>query len=288
VTEDATSDVAADPAPAPPPAEPAPGARRAPLIAAGVAAAAAGALAVAALAPAAVTAVVAVLQVLLVAAVVLGTRLPGRYGAAAPLVGAAIAADVALTVWSTSALHPLLGVLALAIPVLFAHQLMRGTGRTALVASLSGLAATAVGVVSLAAWMQLAREDGGTRLGAGAAIAVGAALATALAIDALGLGPRIEPDSPPTVAGLILGALVGAIAGGAVLGSGESMHLVAGGAVALALAIVAVLLGLAATMTARAAAAGGLAPAARPVLLVVPVLAAVGPVAYLLCLAAQG
>jgi len=87
---------------------------------------------------------------------------------------------------------------------------------------------------------------------------------------------------------VIFGALVGAIAGGAVLGSGESMHLVAGGAVALALAIVAVLLGLAATMTARAAAAGGLAPAARPVLLVVPVLAAVGPVAYLLCLAAQG
>lgn len=288
MTEDPTGAVAADPAPAAPSAERASGGRRAPLIAAGAAAAGGAALAVAALATAAVTAVIAALQVLLIAALVLGTRLPGRYGAAAPLLAAAVAADVALTVWSTSALHPLLGVLALAVPVLFAHQLMRGTGRTALVASLSGLAAAVVAVVGLAAWAQLAREDDGTRLVAGAAIAVGAALATAMAVDAVGLGPRVEPDAPPTVAGLLLGALVGAIAGGAVLGSGESMPVVGGLAVALALAIIAVLLGLAAAMTIRAAAAGGLAPAARPVLLVVPVLAAAGPVAYLLCLAARG
>lgn len=258
------------------------------LMVACAAAVATGALAVSAVAPAAALAVVAVLQGALIGAVTLGSRLPGRYGASVLLIGAAIAADISLAVWTSSALDPLLGVLALIIPALFAHQLVRGTGRTALTASLSGLSAAALGVVGLGAWAQLAREDGGALLCCGAAIAVGAALATAMVVDGVGLGPRIDFDSPPTVAGLIVGTVLGAAAGGAVLGSGQSMGTIAGVAVGTALSIIAVLLGLGATMLIRAAQTTGLGVVARPILLVVPVLAGAGPVAYVLCLAVQG
>lgn len=258
------------------------------LLTACAAALAAGALAVSAVDPVATLAVVAVLQASLIAAIALGTRLPGRYGATVLLGAAAIAADTVLAVWTSSSLDPLLGVLALIIPLLFAHQLVRGTGRTSLTTSLSGLSAAAVGVIALAAWVQLAREDGGQLLGFGAAIAVGAALATAMVVDGVGLGPRIDADSPPTVAGLVLGTIAGAATGGAVLGSGDSMGLVAGVAVGTALSIIAVLLGLGATMVIRAARASGLGSAARPTLLIVPVLAGAAPVAYVLCLAVQG
>jgi hypothetical protein len=78
----------------------------------------------------------------------------------------------------------------------------------------------------------------------------------------------------------------------AVLGSGDRMSLLAGLSVGMALSIVAVLLGLAATMTVQPEAppiAGQEHGAtwARPVLLVIPVLAGTGPVAYVLCLALQ-
>lgn len=258
------------------------------LTAACVAAGATGALALSAVAPAAALTAVAVLQVALIGAIALGSQLPGRYGASVLLIGAAIAADTSLVVWNSSALDPLLGVLALIIPALFAHQLTRGTGRTSLTTSLSGLSAAALGVVCLGAWAQLAREDGGARLACGAAIAVGAALATAMVVDGIGLGPRIDADSPPTVAGLVVGTVLGAGAGGLVLGSGPSMGLIAGVAVATALSIIAVLLGLGATMLIRAAQTTGVGAAARPILLVVPVLAGAGPVAYVLCLAVQG
>jgi hypothetical protein len=258
------------------------------LVAACAAAVAAGALALAAVAPIAALVVVAVLQGALIGAITLGSRLPGRYGASVLLIGAAIAADTCLAVWTSSALDPLLGVLALIIPALFAHQLVRGTGRTALTTSLSGLSAAALGVVCLGAWAQLAREDGGELLCFGAAVAVGAALATAMVVDGVGLGPRVDEDSPPTVVGLVVGTVLGAAAGGAVLGSGQSMGLVAGVAVGTALSIVAVLLGLGATMLIRAAQTTGLRSAAHVILLVVPVLAGTGPVAYVLCLAVQG
>lgn len=256
------------------------------LTAAFAAAGATGALAVSAVSPAAALAVVAVLQGALIGAITLGSRLPGRYGASVLLIGAAVGADTCLAVWSSSALDPLLGVLALIIPALFAHQLIRGTGRTSLTMSLSGVSAAAVGVVCLGAWAQLAGEDGGKLLCCGAAIAVGAALATAMVIDGVGLGPRIDADSPPTVAGLVVGTVLGAAAGGLVLGSGPSMGLLAGVAVATALSIVAVLLGLGATMVIRAAQTTG--AVAGAILLVVPVLAGAGPVAYVLCLAVQG
>lgn len=258
------------------------------LVAACAAAVATGALAVSAVDPVATMAVVAALQAALIAAIALGTRLPGRYGASVLLIAAAVAADTALTVWTSSSLDPMLGVLALIVPLLFAHQLVRGTGRTSLTTSLSGLSAAALAVICLAAWAQLAREDGGQLLACGAAIAVGAALATAMVVDGVGLGPRIDADSPPTVAGLVLGTIVGAATGGAVLGSGESMGMVAGVAVGTALSIIAVLLGLGATMVVHAAERAGLGSAARPTLLVIPVLAGAAPVAYVLCLAVQG
>ncbi|MCW2602127.1 MAG: hypothetical protein JWN61_262 [Pseudonocardiales bacterium] len=258
------------------------------LVAACVAAAATGALAVSAVEPVAALTVVAVLQGALIAAITLGSRLPGRYGASILLIGGAVAADMALAVWTASSLDPLLNVLALVIPALFAHQLVRGTGRTALVTSLSGLAAAALAIVCLGSWAQLAREDGGKLLCFGAAIAVGAAMATAMVVDGVGLGPRIDIDSAPTVAGLVVGTVLGAAAGGAVLGSGESMGMVAGVAVGTALSIIAVLLGLGSTMLVRAAAISGLGAAARPILLVIPVLAGTGPIAYVLCLAVQG
>jgi hypothetical protein len=305
------------------------------------------ALAVASASGPAVLIVLAVGQALLVLAVCLGTELPGRIGALALAVAASAAADVVLMRWTASALDPLLAVLAVAIPLMFAHQLVRGMRRVRLTASLSGVAALIVCVVGIGAWLQLDHEVGGTRLCGGAALAVGIALGAALLVDAAGRGPRVDVDASPTVAGLAVGVVLGAIAGGVMLNRGAHLGVLAAFGTAAGLAVLAVLLGAGAAMTLVShaetlaaiigaepadvvgpadpvepqevepreveprevvnatesletpetpeitatpdapAPAGAVRSWARAILLVVPVLCAIGPVAYVLCLAAS-
>jgi hypothetical protein len=277
------------------------------------------ALAVASFSGPAVLIVLAVGQALLVLAVCLGTELPGRIGGLALAVAASAAADVVLMRWTASALDPLLAVLALAIPLMFAHQLVRGTRRVQLTASLSGIAALILCVVGIGAWLQLDHEAGGTRLCGGAALAVGVALGAALLVDAANRGPRVDVDAAPTVAGLAAGVVLGAVAGGVMLNRGAHLNVPAAFGTAAGLAVLAVLLGAGAAMTLVSHAetlavllgaeppdstapdptapdttapelpetGGAVRSWARAILLVVPIFCAIGPVAYVLCLAAS-
>jgi hypothetical protein len=139
---------------------------------------------------------VAVAQALFAAAWVLGTVMPGRRGALIIAVLASAGADVTISVWPHGRLGTLLPVLAVAVPVMFIHQLMRGAARVHIVSSLSATALLVLGEVSLAALPQLRHEFGSKHGGAvasAAAAAVAAALVIGCLIDLLLPAPRFDP-----------------------------------------------------------------------------------------------
>ena len=72
---------------------------------------------------------IAAAQALFAFAFVLGLRMPGRIGAIVIAALTSAAADVAVSVWPHARLGTLLAVFGLAMPVLFVHQLFRGTAR---------------------------------------------------------------------------------------------------------------------------------------------------------------
>lgn len=233
--------------------------------------------------PAAVLAVVAAIQLIGVLGAVLFLNLPGRVGGVVLGCAGAVAADLSLWHWTTDELAPLLPVLALAIPLMFVHQLTRGAARVRLVESLSFIAVLAMSVVTLGCWLPLAQQDGGGGLTRGAAAAVGVAVAAAAAVDGFARGPRVDDAAAPTVAGLVAGALLGAVAGAVVLHRSGGLEWLTGAVVAAALGLVAVLVHLG---TSFALGDGGPVPLTRPVLRVAAVFALAAPVAFVLCVAA--
>lgn len=157
--------------------------------------------------------VVGVLQAALIAAWIVATRVPGRFGAAAVGVLAAAGADVAVTVATRSQLGGLLVVFGLAVPALFAHQLGRGGARSAVVDSLAKTAVLVVAPPALVALVQLRHEPSGGQVAA----AVGAAAALALVVARLtDLALPIalfDVDVPRGFYGVILGGLAGGAVG---------------------------------------------------------------------------
>ena len=126
----------------------------------------------------ALLAAVAVAQALFAAVWVFGTVMPGRRGALIIAVLAGAGADVTISVWPHGRLGTLLPVLAVAVPVLFVHQLMRGAVRVHVVSSLSATALLVLAEVSLAALPQL-RHEFGSKHGGAVASAAAAAVAAA-------------------------------------------------------------------------------------------------------------
>lgn len=232
--------------------------------------------------PSAVLAVVALVQIIGVLLVVLFLALPGRAGALTLGAAAVAAVDASLWHWSSKELAPLLPVLALTIPLMFAHQLVRGAARVRLVASLSFIAVLILAVVAMGCWIQLARESTGDGLARGSAMAIAAALVVAGAIDLTGRGPRVDVAAPPTIAGAGAGTVIGAVVGAAALHR-AGLDWPSSAGVGAALALLAVLLHLGASF---AIGAGGPVRSSRPILRVAAVFALAAPVAYLLCLAA--
>ena len=117
-----------------------------------------------------------------------------------------------LVLWvSGYALLALSTVLALAVPLMFAHQLTRGAARVRLTASLSFIAVLALSVVAVGCWLQLAQESSGGGLTRGSALTLGAVVAVAAAVDLVGRSPRVDPAATPTVAGVVVGTVVGAM-----------------------------------------------------------------------------
>ena len=139
--------------------------------------------------------------------------MPGRLGAIIIGAGTAAATDFAVMHWPHSALSPMLGILGLAVPVMFAHQLIRGVIRSRVVESLSGIALMIAAVVALPALVQLRHEAGGGHMVAATTLAGGVAVALGLLVDLVWSRPRFDPDVARGLSGVVLGTVAGAAIG---------------------------------------------------------------------------
>ncbi|HEX2902041.1 MAG TPA: hypothetical protein VHO01_01180 [Jatrophihabitans sp.] len=174
----------------------------------------AGALAIgAAIGPVATLVAVALVQVVLVPSWVLGNDLPGRIGALALGLLASAGADAAVMHWHSSGYSPLLGVLAVAVPLMFAHQLTRGVVRTRVVESLAGITVLIIAGVAAAGLIVLRYEADGRTITLAVTGALGLALVAAHLTDAVLPSPRFDPSMdrglPAVVVGVVAGGVVG-------------------------------------------------------------------------------
>ena len=230
---------------------------------------------------------VAIVQGIVIVAWVFGTDMPGRIGAL--IIGglAALASDAVVSAWPHSQLGPLIGVLGLAVPAMFIHQLSRGVVRSRVVESLSGVAVVVVATVALSALIQL-RHETDARVASTTIAAAGAALAAGLVVDAVVPALRFEPEVPRGLGGVIASLLVGGIVcfvrlrGTVEFSSGRAILLGA------ALGVIVGCLGVGfsyVTYTLRTSSIR--ARLFRPVLVAVLPLAVIAPIAYVLSLAIQ-
>jgi hypothetical protein len=233
---------------------------------------------------------VAVVQAVLAAAWILGTVMPGRRGAFVISALASGGADVTTSVWPHGRLGTLLVVLALAVPAMFVHQLMRGAARVRVVSSLSAVALLVLVEVSLAALPQL-RHEFGTTEGGKVASTVVAAVAGAVVIgclvDLLLPAPRFDPAVGRGLLGLVASAGLGGSLGYLMLKDQPSFT---DGRATFAGAALGALAGLLAVATAFILHTVPhpptvLARRLRPVVSALLPIAIVAPAAFLLCLA---
>ena len=230
---------------------------------------------------------VAIVQGIVIVGWVIGTDMPGRIGALIIAALAAVASDAAMSAWPHSQLGPLVGVLGLAIPAMFLHQLARGVVRSRVVESLSAVAVVVVATVALSALIQLWHETG-ARITSTAIVAAGAALAAGLLVDAVLPIMRFDAAVPRGLGGVIVSLVVGSVVGFVRLH--DTVEFSTGRAVLLGAALGAIVgfLGVGVsymTHTLRTTSTTG--RAVRPVLLAVLPLAVLAPVAYVLCLAVR-
>lgn len=233
---------------------------------------------------------VAVVQALLAFTWVLGMQIPGRVGALLLAGLAAAGSDVAVSLWPHSRLGALLAVFALAVPLMFVHQLFRGPDRAGVVESLGGTAVLILAEVGLAALLQLRHEFAGPTLGTdvvfATVVAAAAALLAGQCIDMVLAAPRFDAAVPRGLLGVVLSTGVGAAVADLVLRSASHFG---NGRAAFVGAAVGALVGLLAVGTAfaehdRPLPDGGFGRRSRPVLGVLVPVALVCPVALLLCL----
>jgi hypothetical protein len=231
---------------------------------------------------------VAVGQALLASAWVLSIRRPGRNGALVIAALTAGAADAAVSVWPHSRLGSLVAVLALAMSVLFVHQLLRGAARVRVLDSLGGVAVLVLAELALPALLQVRHEfptDVDVAFGV-ALIAAGALLVGALA-DLTFDGLRFDDAVPrgafgvlgSTVAGALLGDLT--LRNSALFGTGRGLFL--GAALGALVALFAVATSFMEHTTPLPD--SGFPRRGRPLVTVLLPLSLLSPVAFLLCIA---
>ena len=152
---------------------------------------------------------------------VFGLRRPGRIGALVIAAMTAATADTTVSVWPQGRLGPLLAVFALALPVLFVHQLMRGAARVRVLASLGSIAVLVVAEVSLPAWLQVRHEFGaqGAQVAAGMLVVVAGGLVAGLLVDLVLPVPRFDVDVPRRLLAVIASTAVGAALGQLTVGN---------------------------------------------------------------------
>lgn len=236
---------------------------------------------------------VAAVQAVVAVCWVYGTALPGSRGALVVAALAAAGSDVAVSRFPHGRLGPLLIVLGLAVPVMFAQQLLRGAARTQVTGSLSGLALLVFAEVGLAALIQTRHEFstplGPAGVGGTVAAAAVAAPATALVVgylvDMVIPAPRFDRQVPRGLPALVASGAVGAAVGYLILRSVAGFGSSGGAFLGAALGVLAGLLAVAAAFGQYTSVAGGrwrraqraVASAALPLCLL-------APVAFLLCL----
>ncbi len=238
----------------------------------------------------ALLAAVAATQAVFALAWVFGTAMPGRKGALVIAVAAAVAADVVTSVWPRDRLDPLLPVLALAIPAMFVHQLLRGAARVQVVASLSATALLVFGEVAPTALLQL-RHEFGTKAGGTVTAAAVAAIAGALVIgclvDMLLPAPRFDQTVGRGLLALIASAGLGGSLGYLTLRDqaqfGVRSGTFAGGSLGALAGLMAIACSFVLATTAKPHA--WLGRSLRPVIGAVLPIVVIAPVAFLLCLA---
>lgn len=190
---------------------------------------------------------VAVVQAILIPSWVLGGALPGRIGAIVLGVLAAAGADVTTMHWHDSGYAPVLGVLGLAIPLMFAHQLTRGVVRSRVVESMAGITLLVVAVVALSGLIVLRYQGNGQTI----TLALIGALGTGLVVDHLAdtalPAPRFDPGIDRGLPGLLAGMIVGGAVGLLVLRNDIDFTGGRGVFIGAAIAAVACLLSIAAS-----------------------------------------
>lgn len=156
---------------------------------------------------------VAVVQLLVTVSWLFGTAVPGRKGGLALAVLAAGGADAAVLHWPHSGYSPVLGVLGLAVPAMFVHQLARGVVRTRVVESLADITVLLVAVVALSGLLVLRRQGNGDILTPAVLGAITAGLVAAHFADAVYSAPRFDPAVDRGLPAVLIGVLAGGLVG---------------------------------------------------------------------------
>jgi hypothetical protein len=156
---------------------------------------------------------ICLVQLLLTLSWLFGTSVPGRRGGLVLAVLAAGGVDAAVLHWPDSGYSPVLGVLGMAVPLLFAHQLSRGVVRTRVLESLADITVLLVALVALTGLLVLRGQGNGDILTPAVLGAITAGLVAAHFTDAVYPAPRFDPAVDRGLPAVVVGVLVGAVVG---------------------------------------------------------------------------
>jgi hypothetical protein len=234
---------------------------------------------------------IAVVQALLAVAWISATSMPGRIGGLLIAAAAAGGSDVAVSVWPHSRLGTLLIVFALAIPLMFIHQLSRGAARVRVVESMSGVALLVAAVSALPAFVQLRHEfvpaSVGGHIVAGALAAAAGALVIGYLVDMMMPAPRFDAAIGRGLLAVVAAAGLGGSVGHLAITGGTEFQAERGTFVGAALGALVGFFAVAVAFIEFSAPSpgGALGVRARPVLSALLPLSLIAPITFLLCLA---
>lgn len=234
---------------------------------------------------------IACLQALIAIGWVFGTALPGRNGALLIAATAAAGSDVAVSIWPHSRLGTLLIVCALAVPLMFVHQLARSAARVRVVESLSAVALLVAMETAPTAFLQLRHEFVPSATGGHVVAAVLAAAAGALVVgylvDMVMPAPRFDPAVARGLLAVVAAAGLGGSVGHLAITDGAAFAGTRGTFAGAALGALVGFFAVAAAMidSSLPAPATAVARRTRPVVVALAPLSLAAPVAFLLLLA---
>jgi hypothetical protein len=183
-------------------------------------------------------------QVLFVGVWIVASRPPAPRVVGAVGIAVAIGTDVAAVLTRPASLAPLAYVTAAGFIVGVVGQLTRPAGRQRVTESLGSSLVVTLGVVAFASVIVLGRIPRGTQAIVACLAAAGIAILVARLADAVVALPRIAPQVPRGGAGVVLGAMVGTAAAGAIGNLLDGIMPLPSALAGLATAIVAVMVDL--------------------------------------------